>query len=240
MESANTVPVVLYRSGRVHSPAGSASSTGPAATAMLTDGGTVAWVGSDAAAAAFTAAADAVIDLDGALMAPAFVDAHVHTTAAGLALTGLDLTSLPTLAAALDALAAHAARHPGETIIGGGWDETTWPEARPPHASELDRAAGGVPVYLARVDGHTAVVSTALAARAGAADLPGWAGEGLCTGAAHHAARVAADASLTGQVKFQMTPPPRDSEFSCQLEAPPLGARRPPITASRDRNRDES
>jgi predicted amidohydrolase YtcJ len=203
MDSPNTLRLVLYHGGRVYSQAGEATSAvaaaraGPAAAAMLTDGGTVAWVGSDAAAQAFTAAADAVVDLGGALVTPAFVDAHVHTTAAGLALTGLDLSGTPTLVAALDALAAYAGRHPGATVIGGGWDETAWPDARPPRAAELDRAAGGAPVYLARVDGHTAVVSSVLAARAGAADLPGWAGEGLCTGAAHHATRVAADAALT-------------------------------------------
>ena len=37
-------------------------------------------------------AVDEVIELDGALVTPAFVDAHVHTTSTGLLLTGLDLS----------------------------------------------------------------------------------------------------------------------------------------------------
>ena len=36
-------------------------------------------------------AADEVVELDGALVTPAFVDAHAHTTETGLALAGLDL-----------------------------------------------------------------------------------------------------------------------------------------------------
>nr|MDQ3611817.1 amidohydrolase [Actinomycetota bacterium] len=74
----------LYRRGRVRTPAD------PYATALLVDGGTVAWVGSEAAADAMTA--DTTVELDDAWVAPAFVDAHVHATSTGIALTGLDLT----------------------------------------------------------------------------------------------------------------------------------------------------
>ena len=84
----------LYRGGRVR------SSADPFATALLVDGATVAWVGSDTAAAAL--GADEVVDLDDAWVAPAFVDAHVHATSTGLALTGLDLTGVPSLTVALD------------------------------------------------------------------------------------------------------------------------------------------
>ena len=38
---------------------------------------------------------------EGALLTPAFVDAHVHATATGLALTGLDLHSSASLADAV-------------------------------------------------------------------------------------------------------------------------------------------
>ncbi|WP_261571385.1 amidohydrolase family protein, partial [Frankia gtarii] len=144
---------VLYRGGHIHTP------TSPTATAMLTQDATIAWIGSDDTAT--TLDADTVIDLDGALITPAFVDAHIHTTATGLALTGLDLTSAPTRTAALNALAAHARHHRHTTIFGTGWDETTWADPTPPTAGELDRATGGAAVYLARIDGHSAVISTA-------------------------------------------------------------------------------
>ncbi|MCL9762077.1 amidohydrolase family protein [Frankia sp. AiPa1] len=163
---------------------------------MLTIGDTITWLGTDDQAATLTDTADTVHTLHGELITPAFVDAHLHTTATGLALTGLDLTGSPTRTAALDALAAHARSHRHTTVYGTGWDETAWPDHTPPTAAELDRATGGAPVYLARVDGHTAVISTTLAHAADAATHPGWHPDGLVTGAAHHQARRHADTTL--------------------------------------------
>ncbi len=141
--------------------------------------------------------ADETVDLDDAVVTPAFVDAHMHATAAGLALDGLDLAMAPTLAAALDQLADHVRRHRATMVLGTGWDDTGWPEGRPPTAGELDRASGGASVYLSRIDGHCAVVSSALAAHSGAPGAPGWLGDGLCRGEAHHVARAAAYAGVS-------------------------------------------
>ncbi|HEY5514993.1 MAG TPA: amidohydrolase family protein, partial [Pengzhenrongella sp.] len=60
---------------------------------------------------------------------------------------------------------------------------------RPPTGLELDAAAGGAPVYLARVDVHSAVVSSSFAAVAGLTELSGWDTDGRVQGEAHHAAR---------------------------------------------------
>jgi len=185
---------VLYRGGHVHSPAQ------PAATALLTVGGRVAWVGADPdeiGAPGPGSGVDTVVDLDGALVTPAFVDAHIHATATGLALGGLDLAAAPTLDAALDAVAAAARAQPGAALLGTGWDETRWPQRRAPTATELEEAAPGRLVYLARVDGHTAAVSAALAAASGAVRLAGWLGDGVVRDDAHHAARVHAYATIS-------------------------------------------
>lgn len=173
---------MLHRGGHVHSPAV------PGATALLTVGPVIAWIGADPGLA--PGPVDEVVELDGALLAPAFVDAHVHATATGLALGGLDLAATTTLTAALDAVSAAARGTDGATLLGTGWDETRWPQRRPPTADELDRAAPGRLVYLARVDGHTAAISGRLAAASGAHDRAGWLGDGLVRDDAHHAARV--------------------------------------------------
>lgn len=177
----------LYRNARVLAPGQ------PGATALLVDDGTIAWLGDDRAG---EVTADSAVDLGGALLAPAFVDAHVHTTAAGLALGGLDLSAARSLTEALDLVSAAARRRRGGMLIGSGWDETTWPERRPPTAAELDRASWGSGVYLSRIDVHSAVVSSALLALSGAATQEGYAGDGLVRLAAHHAARAAAFGSL--------------------------------------------
>lgn len=177
----------LYRNARVLTAAADA-------TAFVVDDGILAWVGDGRAA---PAGADREVHLGGAFVTPAFVDAHVHATAAGLALGGLDLADTASLTAALDLVSAAARRRRGAVLIGSGWDETKWPEQRPPTAGELDRASWGSGVYLARIDVHSAVVSSALLATSRAATMDGYVGDGLVRLTAHHAARAAALRSLS-------------------------------------------
>ncbi|MFP1628164.1 amidohydrolase [Streptomyces sp. 5K101] len=184
---------VLLRGGEVHSPAD------PFATAMVVERGHVAWVGSEGAADAFASGVDEVVDLEGALVTPAFTDAHVHTTATGLALTGLDLSGAASLAEAAALVRAYADARPGDRIlIGHGWDAARWPEARAPRRDELDELTGGRPLYLTRIDVHSAVVTTALLELVpGIRSLAGFRDGEPLTGAAHHALRTAAYAALS-------------------------------------------
>lgn len=176
--------LTLYRNGSVYSAAD------PLATAMLVDGDTVAWVGSEHAAASLADGRMRQVDLDGALITPGFVDSHVHVTETGIALDSVDLTKARSLPEALTLVERAAAASEG-LILGHGWDETSWPERRPISAAELDRASGGREVYLCRVDIHSAVVSSALAVRHALAGQEGWLGDGLVVRAAHVAARTA-------------------------------------------------
>jgi predicted amidohydrolase YtcJ len=124
--------------------------------AILVEGGRIAWLGADPAE---VPAADRTFDLAGATLQPGFVDAHVHLTPTGLAVGGLHLTATPSLEACLDEVRAAAGRAlPGGAVLGSGWDETRWPERRPPSADELADASGGRPVILTRIDGHAAVI----------------------------------------------------------------------------------
>src|SRR5262245_12984439 len=96
----------LYRGGHVYSAAD------PRATAMLIGGGQVAWIGTDAD----TPDADEVVELEGALVAPAFVDAHVHATDTGLHLSGLDLTGTRSATDLLDAVSTFCRMMPADAI----------------------------------------------------------------------------------------------------------------------------
>ena len=175
----------LYRNGRVRSP------DDPFATALLVDGSTVAWVGSEAAADAMTA--DRTVDLEDGWLAPAFVDAHVHATSTGLSLTGLDLADALSLAVLLDRVEQAARKARGGVVLGLGWEEDGWPEGRAPTAAELDRASYGGVVYLARTDCHSAVASSALLALTPEIRSPdGWVKE-----EEHSVVRRAAFAGLT-------------------------------------------
>jgi predicted amidohydrolase YtcJ len=181
----------LYRGGHVYSAAD------PRATALLVTDGRIAWLGEDADAPA----ADVTVDLDGALVAPAFVDAHVHATDTGLKLTGLDLSGTRSPQQVLDAVAAYASGLPGDAVLlGHGWDESTWDDREPPDAAALDRAAGGRLVYLSQASVHSCLCSAAMLAAAGpeAVATPGFADTGWLREEAHHIVRAIAMGSLTG------------------------------------------
>ncbi|MFF1262257.1 amidohydrolase [Streptomyces sp. NPDC058321] len=192
-------PTVLLRGGDVHSPAD------PFATAMVVERGHVAWVGSEGAADAFAEGVDEVVDLEGALVTPAFTDAHVHTTSTGLALTGLDLSTARNRGDALALVRAHAAARPTDRILlGHGWDAARWPDGEPLTRAELDEATGGRPLYLSRIDVHSAAVTTALLDLVpGIADRPGFTPDGPLTRDAHHAVRAAAHSAVTPQQRTE-------------------------------------
>ncbi len=69
----------LYLNGVVH------SRTDPFAEAVLVADGQIAWLGDRSSIGAVRQDADEVVDLDGALVAPAFVDAHTHLVRVGRA-----------------------------------------------------------------------------------------------------------------------------------------------------------
>jgi predicted amidohydrolase YtcJ len=180
-----TTPSVVIKAGAIRTPAV------PDATAMLVRDGVIRWLGASAEAPE----ADQVIDVDDALITPAFVDAHVHATDTGLAQTGLDLSSARSAGQLLDAVAAFASRGNG-IVLGHGFDESTWgSEQTPPTSAELDRAAGGRSVYLSQASIHSALVTSdllALASGTAGFDSSGWVREG-----AHHVVRGEAFGRIT-------------------------------------------
>jgi predicted amidohydrolase YtcJ len=181
----------LLLGGRIHSPAM------PDATAMAVRDGFVAWLGSDdIGLAQFPDAA--VVDLDGAFVAPAFVDCHVHVTATGLMLDGLDLRTATSARHCFALTAEFARTHPDRLIWGHGWDESGWPEVTPPSTDDLDAMVGDRPAYLARVDVHSAAASSALRRLTpGLSAAVGFDPQRPLTADAHHLVRAAARDRLT-------------------------------------------
>lgn len=175
----------------------------PFATAMLISDDQIAWIGNAGAAEVFAADADEVVQLEGALVTPGFVDAHLHITATGLAAIGLDLTGVTSLAQALAAVTTMAHSNRGDVIVGFGWDETHWPEQRPPSREELDRASYGAAVFLDRVDVHSSVVSSAmLAAIPDVREFDGFSETGWLRSQAHDRVRATVYAELPQSLRI--------------------------------------
>jgi predicted amidohydrolase YtcJ len=116
-------------------------------------------------------------------------------------MAGLGLQDATSRDDAVARVAAYARRHPdAHIIVGHGWDERSWPEPLPPTRTELDQAAGGVAVYLARIDVHSAVVSSTLLDQLpGVSNVIGYRSDGLLTREAHHLCRGSLDRLFTDQ-----------------------------------------
>jgi predicted amidohydrolase YtcJ len=179
----------LLRGGRIYSP------SHPDATAMAVRGGVVAWLGSDEVGQAQFPDAR-TIDLDGAFVAPAFVDSHVHLTATGLRLTGLDLGGARSPEHCLQLIAEHVAANPGRPVWGHGWDDTRWSGLLT--TSAVDAVVGVLPAYLARIDVHSAAASSALRDLVpGLSAVAGFDPQSPLSADAHHLVRSEARRLLT-------------------------------------------
>ncbi len=153
----------LYRNGVLYA---AGRPPGHPATSLLVAGEQVVWVGDDAMPGVRPRRDVAVVDLQGALVTPAFVDAHVHCTATGLALTGLDLRGRAAAARTSSVRSQRATRAAGggRSSAAGGTRPSGPNDRRARLRRELDRASYGGVVYLARVDVHSALASSALLA----------------------------------------------------------------------------
>lgn len=168
----------------------------PDATAMAVTDGTIVWVGSDDVGRALHPGAEE-IDLRGRFVSPAFVDSHVHLTDTGIALGGLNLSGATSRSDCLRQLAEYLATHDDEIVWGLGWDASAWTgdagQDQPPTTADLDALAGERPVYLARIDEHSAAASSALRRLVPGLDAEdGFSADGPLVADAHHRVRSTA------------------------------------------------
>lgn len=123
--------------------------------ALVWQGTRIVWMGHDPDDAP---PVDDTTTLPGAWVTPGFVDAHVHATATGIGLDGLDLTGAGSARDMLTRLREFAARRADDPVMGHGWQEDGWVDPVPPSSAQIAEAAPGRRVLLNRVDGHSCVV----------------------------------------------------------------------------------
>jgi predicted amidohydrolase YtcJ len=133
----------------------------PEAQAIAVKGDTILALGSDQEIQRYIGARTRVIDLNGALATPGFIDAHVHFTGVGEAARNLKLSTAKNWddIVRMVAEAAKTAR-PGEWILGRGWHQEKWSEVPSPNVEgfplheALSKAAPNNPVWLTHASGH--------------------------------------------------------------------------------------
>ena len=138
--------------------------------ALLAVGGRVQAAGSEAELRRALPPGCREVDLAGATAVPGLQDAHGHVESYGKALETVDLKGCASYAEVCERVAAQAARQPpGTWVEGRGWDQTRWSENAFPHHRALSERVSDHPVYLARVDGHAALVNARALETAGLA-----------------------------------------------------------------------
>ncbi len=137
----------------------------PTAEVVLVQDGRIAYVGPASGVPVVDYAE--ILDLQGATLFPGFTDGHAHLDGIGWRELTLNLEGSASVAEAMARLTAWAEAHPEGPIVGRGWIETHWPEARFLTAGDLDAAAPGRVVLLGRADGHAVVASSLALAAAG-------------------------------------------------------------------------
>ena len=112
-----------------------------------------------------------LIDLDGAVMYPGFVDGHAHLLGIGQREMTLNLEGTASIVELVTRIESELQDVPAGQVLGGrGWIETGWPEGRMPSAADLDAVSPDNPVILSRSDGHALVANSAALAAAGVTD----------------------------------------------------------------------
>ncbi len=102
-----------------------------------------------------------VIELHGRCAVPGFNDAHVHFTTAGFSLASVRVRECRNERELRDAIGSFALSRPaGEWILHGEWDPERWPSKQLPNARLIDEVTEHNPVFVRRIDAHTALANS--------------------------------------------------------------------------------
>lgn len=100
-----------------------------------------------------------VIDVEGKVILPGLIDAHLHLENLAYMYEWIDLRGVKSIEEIRDALRIHAKKING-WILGRGWDHELFREKRIPTRQDLDEAVQDKPVLIIRVCGHVAVANS--------------------------------------------------------------------------------
>ena len=135
----------------------------PEAQAVAVRGDVIVAVGSDKMIESYIGETTKVIDLDGMLAIPGFIESHGHFTGIGRSKMQLNLMDLNNWDEII-AMVAEAVKDAGsgEWILGRGWHQEKWDETPDPNVDglpyhhELSKISPDNPVWLDHASGHSA------------------------------------------------------------------------------------
>lgn len=119
------------------------------------------FVGSNKDSLTYQCGTTEILNLENSFVYPGFIDAHAHLKGIGYREINLNLQGAESLKGMLTQVKIHSNTIPeGSWVIGRGWIEKKWPEARFPTIEELDAISTDKPIALERADGHAIIVNS--------------------------------------------------------------------------------
>ena len=136
----------------------------PEAQAVAVRGDRIVVVGSDADVEALRGEDTRIIELDGRLLIPGFIEGHAHFMGVGRNRLELDLLGTTSYQELIDMVAAAISEaEPGDWIVGRGWHQSKWDPAPDPSVrgfqthNALSAVSPENPVYLRHASGHASL-----------------------------------------------------------------------------------
>jgi len=135
----------------------------PEAQAVAVRGDVIVAVGSDKMIESYIGEATQVVNLNGKLAIPGFIDSHGHFTSIGqskMQLNFMDVKNWDEIIAMVEEAVKNA--QPGEWILGRGWHQEKWDKTPEPNVDglpyhyELSKVSPDNPVWLNHASGHSA------------------------------------------------------------------------------------
>ncbi|MFO7576013.1 MAG: amidohydrolase [Bacteroidales bacterium] len=131
----------------------------PLAKAMAVESETILAVGNLERVMKYKGSRSTIIDMNGNLLVPGFIDAHVHLYQGGANLTSVQLRDARTPEDFIGRIGEYATTlKPGEWILGGDWDGKEW--GRLPEKEWIDSVTPDNPVFVVRLDGHMGLANS--------------------------------------------------------------------------------
>jgi len=136
------------------------------AEAVVIEDNKIIFVGSNKEAEDIIDESTKVIDLNGKLMLPGFIDSHLHFTSGGYYLLGINLRPAKTKEEFVQLLKDYIfdwESNPelkGKWITGGRWDHESWDVIEVPTRELIDEFSQNTPVFVSRIDGHMGLANS--------------------------------------------------------------------------------
>lgn len=175
-----------------------------------------------------------VINLEGRRVLPGFNDAHVHFYSGGANLSGPQLRYAKSEQEFREQLSGFAQQLPkGEWITGGNWDHENWSPPRLPTHQLIDPVTKNWPVFVSRLDGHTALANSLALKLAGinkdTKDVPGGV---IVRDARGEPTGILKDAAES--LVWRVIPPPTQKQIRVAIEAAQAYANAQGVTSVQD------